>query len=155
MMLPFWHPVTLHGITFMLFLTWFSCFSHPYLVSHLDCRFQRKWSRVICHYVPYSTQCCRDVQYIEWVDKYMDIYVPSLCNSDRTHCLPLFVILNAFGFTNWIMSGCIVFYASVVLPTINTQSNVIMLHGLLVRSLNILLLPLPPRQGLVLKYKIS
>lgn len=45
------------------------------------------------------------------------------------------------------------FYASVVLPTINTQSNVIMLHGLLVRSLNILPSPLPPRQGLVLKYK--
>lgn len=45
------------------------------------------------------------------------------------------------------------FYASVVLPTINTQSNVITLHGLLVRSLTALPSPLPPRQGLVLKYK--
>ena len=51
------------------------------------------------------------------------------------------------------MSGCIVFYASVVLPSINTQSNVIILHGLLVRSLTALPSPLPPRQGLVLKYK--
>lgn len=45
------------------------------------------------------------------------------------------------------------FYASVVLPSINTQSNVITLHGLLVRSLTALPSPLPPRQGLVLKYK--
>ena len=45
------------------------------------------------------------------------------------------------------------FYASVVLPSINTQSNVITLLGLLVRSLNILPSPLPTRQGLVIKYK--
>lgn len=44
-------------------------------------------------------------------------------------------------------------YASVVLSTVNTQSNVIMLHRLLMRSLNILPSPLPPRQRLVLKYK--
>lgn len=44
-------------------------------------------------------------------------------------------------------------YASVVLPTINTQSRVITLHRLLVRSLTVLPSPLPPRQRLVLKYE--
>lgn len=57
-----------------------------------------------------------------------------------------------FGFTNGIMAGCIVLCFSGIIY-INTQSNVITLHRLLVRSLNILLSPLPPRQRLVLKYK--
>ena len=88
-----------------------------------------------------------------WMSTWLSMFLVCVIQTYSIVCHYFMGLLNAFGFTNWIMSGCIVFYASVVLPSINTQSNVITLLGLLVRSLNILPSPLPTRQGLVIKYK--
>ena len=82
--------VTLHGTTFMLFLTHSSHFNYPYPVSLLDCRFPKEMITPNFHYVPYSIHCSGDAQYIEWINEYMDVCVPILYNSKALHCLSLF-----------------------------------------------------------------
>ena len=115
----------------------------------VNCSFQWQWSYQICHYVPYSIYCSGDAS-----NGCVNVHVPILYCSKILHCLSLF-----YGAVEWVwvlqteLCQDALCYASVVLSTVNTQSNVITLHRLLVRSLNILPSPLPSGQRLVLEYK--
>lgn len=125
---------------FCYFLTYCSHFNYVFICC-LPLRFWFPKEMIISNLslCPCSIHCSGDAQYSEWMNECMNVHIPLLYYSKVLYCLSLL-----YGATEWVsvlqteLCQDALCYASVVISTVNTQSNVIMLHWLLVTSVNIL-----------------